>query len=487
MAHDVNQAEREVAAQLRSSLVDRISQDRLDLWIPPSTSWRWLDNCLILTFPTPFERNLTKRMLQKDLEEALHGLVGPKANLRMEVDESLVAEPTKQIAPSALPKPTEVIQEMRVVNALGESRAVGNTPIAAGDCEGGAVQTPLPAENLWNQFVPGACNELAWATANMIVKQPGQMTPVLLHGPYGVGKSHIAAAIAQKLRIARQMRRVVNLSSEQFTNDFTEAILGKGLPMFRRKYRDVEAFILDDVQFLIGKKATIGELRYTLDILLRAGRQVIFLADRSLPELEALGPELVGRIRGGLVSPLMPLDEGTRCEVLKREMHRAKIEITDEFVLQIASRSAGDGRVLKGIVKRLMATSSLQGQQLSWDQCWNSVVDLVQSTQPIVRLKDIERVVCDVFGLDQRSLQSNSKTRTVSQPRMLAMFLARKHTPAAYKEIGDYFGHRRHSTVISAEKTVEAWLNENAELRFGRSPLRIRDAIRHVESQLHVG
>jgi chromosomal replication initiator protein len=156
-------------------------------------------------------------------------------------------------------------------------------------------------------------------------------------------------------------------------------------------------------------------------------------------------------------------------------------------VLQIAARAIGDGRLLKGIVKRLMAASYIREDKLTWDECWNAIYDLIQGTQPIVRLGDIERVVCEVFGLEPNSLQSDRKTRSVSQPRMLAMFLARKYTPAAYQEIGDFFGHRRHSTVISAEKTVGNWLEDNAKLQLPRGSLAIREAMRHVEANLHVG
>ena len=142
--------------------------------------------------------------------------------------------------------------------------------------------------------------------------------------------------------------------------------------------------------------------------------------------------------------------------------------------------------MLCGISKRLTAVAALHAQPLGWEQCWQAIGDLVQATQPIVRIADIERAVCSMFGLEPDSLQSANKTRSVSQPRMLAMFLARKYTPAAYKEIGEYFGQRRHSTVISAEKTVTSWLEENTDIRVGRG-LTIRDALRHVEAQLQVG
>ncbi len=465
MAHDVNQSETDIAAQVRSALVARISSERYELWIAPETHWRWNDSTLTLTFESDFACQLVRRMLGKELASVLYTVVGPQAELKLEVG------------------------EVNVVASL----PVRKVKAAATENEPTTIKFPQPApiqesngREFWGRFISGACNQLAWTTANMVVSEPGRMTPVLFHGPCGVGKTHLISAIVQQLRSHCRMRRVVHMTSEQFTNDFTEAIKGGGLPMFRRKYRDVEALIIDDVHFLIGKKATLGEFKHTVDNLLRMGKQVVLTADRSLNDLQALGNDVIGRLRGGLVSPLMPIDEKTRAALLQRDLDDATIKIPDDVVKQISGRTVGDGRVLQGIVKRLIAVASQASTGLSWDQCWSAVYDLVQATQPVVRLGDIERVVCEVFGLAPTSLQSSSKTRTIAQPRMLAMFLARKYTPAAYKEIGDYFGNRRHSTVISAERTVEAWLRENTAMGDARG-LTVRDAIRHVESHLQVG
>lgn len=527
MAHEVTQSEREVAAQVRSALIERISSERYDLWIPSNTTWEWNGEKLLIKFASDFSSQLAKKMLIADLGQALKSVVGYEAEVHFE------ASP---VAPALPPvRSARAIRAAQVSrNAEGASGAASSEPVSDAQAalinhttgnhaptsqapdEGRFNPTifnsqsandnhPTPHNHstqsqrsesaapragndvdLWERVMLGTSNRLAWTTANMIVAEPGRLSPVFLHGPNGSGKTMLIHAIVQQLRSVKRLRRVVHMTSEQFTNDFTEGLRAGGLPMFRRKYRDVEALVLDDIQFFVGKKSTLAEVKHTIDNLIRLGKQVVVTADCSLNELNQLGNELTGRLRGGLVTPLFPLDEQMRVSLLSRQLSAAKIEMDQEIVQQLAGRICGDGRVLNGIVNRLIAVAALQPGKLTWEACWDAVHDLVQATQPVVRLGDIERAVCTMFGLEPDSLQSSSKMRTVTQPRMLAMFLARKYTPAAYKEIGHFFGRRQHSTVISAEKTVTGWLNENSNLQLGRG-LTVRDAIRQVEAQLQVG
>ncbi len=479
MAHDVNQSEMDVAAQVRSAVVNKVSADRFDLWIPNDTQWSWSEGTLSISFQNEFTCQTAKRMLIDDVSAAVAEVLGfaPEISFRVasvgEVNNKCSVSVTHTLDAPPTNQPVKDYSNPTINGINHSTRETARGPRS-------------PGVELWEQFVQSSSNQLAWTTANLIVCEPGRLSPVLLHGPHGCGKSHLAAAVAERLRTVKRLRRVVHMSSEQFTNDFMEGLRGGGLPMFRRKYRDVEALILDDIQFFLGKKSTIAELRHTIDNLLKVGKQIVLTADCTLNELQGLGSELIGRLRSGMVTPVFPLDESTRAEVLRRHLSAAGIDISSEIIRQMASRTAGDGRVLSGIAKRLLAVSTLHAEKLTWEQCWSAVYDLVQATQPIVRIADIELAVCRMFGLEPASLQSATKSRSVSQPRMLAMFLSRKHTPAAYKEIGDYFGKRRHSTVISAEKTVSTWLDENSDMKVGRG-LTIRDAIRHVESQLQVG
>lgn len=554
MAHDVNQSEMEYAAQVRSALVDKISSERMDLWIPEDTEWEWLGHALTLRFSSDFTCQLAKKMLLTDMSRTLRKVTQSDAEVLFETRlHATACKPASQ--PETAPSSMQLLRERRRTKTSKERLPIEATTVAssspnqeqvnssyktgamqAGQTSSVAIDEVLspvadaaraddvariheatgtsPADqvsalassvsmvpsqlsrprDICEMFITGDCNALAWTTASMIIGEPGRLSPVLLYGPSGCGKSMLVGGVVQQLRTRRRMMRVVHMTSEQFTNDFTEGLRAGGLPMFRRKYRDVEALVLDDIQFFAGKRSTIAELKHTLDNLVRLGKQVLLTADRGLNDLEFLGNELVGRLRGGLVTPLSPLDETVRTRMLTRKIEEAKLPISSEIVSQLAARACGDGRVISGMVNRLIAIGAMRdsggsrsnGGVLDWETCWSAVCDLVQATQPVVRLGDIERVVCSMFGLDAQSLQTTSKHRSVTQPRMLAMFLARKYTPAAYQEIGHYFGRRKHSTVISAEKTVNSWLTENPNLKLARG-MSVRDAIRQVEAQLHVG
>lgn len=498
MAHDVNQGETDVPAQVRSALIQRINPERYELWISADTVWSWDGLSLALCFTSEFASQIARKMLGRDLTDAAKELLGEGCTVDFRYDASLpstagnkgndegfptIAMPTGNSDRSDAPlKADSLGNQTGAEDSYANRRSV--VPLS-GSTSSGATSANAK-KNLWRSIQRGTANELACTTASLVINDPGRLTPVFLSGPTGCGKSLLAGAIAQQLRTSRRMRRVVHMTSEQFTNDFMEGLRGGGLPMFRRKYREVEALVLDDIQFFAGKKSTLAEVKHTLDNLLNQGKQVVCTADRSLNELGALGPEIVGRLRGGLVTPIFPLDADLRASMLASLLEEEGIEVEDSVIRQLSEKCAGDGRVVCGIAKRLMATASLKAGKLTLEQSWNAVYDLVQATQPVVRIGDIERVVCNVFGLDPESLQSPSKMRSVSQPRMLAMFLARKYTPAAYKEIGEYFGRRRHSTVISAEKTVETWLRDTSDTPCARG-MSVRDALRHVESQLQVG
>jgi chromosomal replication initiator protein len=479
-------------SRVQSTLASSVGSARYDLWLARQTQWSFDQRTLTLRFTSEFAQQLCQKMLGKEIAAALLEVSGDnRCQIQYQVcaDDQRCSEQCTdhQSASTFVDSQPEATIPISKTTQSGqcEARSSETRASVAGQSEPASTETGQTID-LWSQIVPGQSNQMACAALNLISAEPGKMTPLVIHGPTGTGKSMMLAALAQRLRLVNRLRRVVWMTSEQFTNDFTEALRGGGLPMFRRKYRDVDALLLDDFQFFAGKRSTMAEVRHTIDNLLRAGKQVVVSVDRSLGELDGLGEELQGRLRSGLVAPVLSLDRGIRANLLTQLTQNAGVPVQAEAIEQLADRIPGDGRLIRGVVHRLLAVSSVSPGILDWERCWNALYDLIQSAQPVVRMSDIERAVCGLFGLNQDCLQSKSKMRSISQPRMLAMFLARKYTPAAYNEIGLYFGRRRHSTVISAEKTVEAWLQENAKMD-GIRQMTVRDVIRHVESQLQVG
>ena len=527
MAQDVTVGDKEILKACKEALAERLGRDRFDVWFGSRVEWKIERDLLRLCFQDDFTRDWCYRRFYSDVTAVMNQCFdvygrefarsaefevqsGEKAQdaevarFRSDKVESSnrCTLPKSSTDTDSLKSETGRLRVLKNVETTELEAAKGSSVSERLEVETGVVALPSKddkrsAESVmpiakqraltWENFVTGGCNKMATATVEMVLKSPGVVTPLLVYGPCGSGKTHLVQALAQRFRQMHGARRVVYLSSEQFTNDFMEAIRGSGLPSFRRKYRDVECLILDDVQFLAGKRATLQELKHTLDTLLRQGRQVILVADRSLQELSILGPDVQARLTGGMVCPLDGLDESTRRELLGRLLAESRIKVAPKVVRELADKSSGDARVLFGLVNRLRALSLMLRGSFNEHQALEATQDLLTACQPTVRLSDIERAVCDVFGLEPKSLQAKGKTKTVSQPRMLAMFLARKYTRAAYSEIGDYFGHRRHSTVISAEKKVTEWLSHVVSDESSSEVAKIREALRNVEASLRVG
>jgi chromosomal replication initiator protein len=336
-------------------------------------------------------------------------------------------------------------------------------------------------------FVLGTSNRLAFTTAQMALARPGSVSPLLVYGPHGTGKTHLLEGIWSAFRRAHRQAGAIYLSAEQFTSYFLEALRGAGLPSFRRKYRDVELFILDDIQFFAGKRATLVELLHTVDTLGAAGKQLVFAADRSPAALKVLGPEIAARLAGAVACRIEPPEYATRLAIVGQLATEWEIAVPAEVQAYVASHLTSQARELAGALRRLEATSLALGKPITLGMAEEALGDLIHTSGRAVRLGDIEKAICDVFHLEPDSLQSDRKVKTVSHPRMLAMWLARKHTRVALSEIGHFFGRRSHSTVISAQKKVELWMAAGAPLDIDGRRCNVEDAIRRVEESLRAG
>ncbi len=336
-------------------------------------------------------------------------------------------------------------------------------------------------------FIVGPCNQLAFAAAETVIQHLGEYSPLTIYGPTGTGKTHLLEGVWSAVRQRHRHLPALYLSAEQFTSAFIDAVKGGGVAALRMKYRGVRLLILDDLQFFRGKRQTQIELLYTVDALLKNGSQVICAADRSPQELGELGSELISRLQSGMVCRLDPPDAAMRMEIVCRAARSVNLNLSEPVCRWLSQRLAGDVRQLTGAVCRLKAFAGTSGAPIGRKEAEEVLADLMASSSGEVPIAEIEQAICRTLGLPDKSLHADTKDRRISGPRMLAMWLARKYTRAPLNEIGRYFGKKSHATVIAAQKRVDQWLAENAELRADRRAWKVADVIEEVHRQLRVG
>jgi chromosomal replication initiator protein len=483
----VTKDDREIVSAVRLALADKVGQERFDLWFGAAVRLDYNGSALRIGAPSQFFLEWIRANFRRHVEDACCAVLGHCPSLEFHLDAGSTSDSPASENNQEPMQPTESKAPSRSAPRVAAHPPAAEDPHGRRQPDHAAAAPPRRRFASLETFVAGETNRLAVASAEMVVRQPGQLTPLMFHGPTSVGKTHLLEGIWTAMRKTHQRLTTVYLSAEQFTSHFLEALRGSGLPSFRRKYRGVGLLIVDDLQFFVGKRATQVELLHTVDTFLREGRQLVFAADRPPAELAELGPELTTRLTSGLVCRIEPADHATRLGILGQMARRMKLDVPPEVQRFVASRLTSHARELSGALCRLQATAAAVGRPISLAMAEEALSDLIRHGVRAVRLTDIEKAICEVFGLEPASLQSDGKEKRVSHPRMLAMWLARKHTRAALSEIGHYFGRRSHSTVISAQKRVDGWMTSGCPLDLADRRWPADDAIRQVERRLAAG
>ncbi len=473
MAHDSITSGAELLELLRQRLAARIGQDRYQVWFGSQVEFTYAAGVITIAAPERFSLERLRRTFREDLNAVLREVSQEDVALSFVVQETAPQEHT-----------TPAIKAFPSLRISPEKQN-GSTRLP----RNGVPDTASSGRRFarLEEFCVGEENCVAFSAASATPLRLGSVSPLFVHGPTGSGKTHLLEGVWTAVRRVHPRAKCVYLSAEQFTTYFLEALQGSGLPSFRRKYREVQLLAIDDVQFFAGKRATLVELLHTIDTLHRTGGQILLSADRPPVELSALGPELEARMSAGLVCELAAPQRATRRAILQRLAQRLEGTINDEVLDLLAERLPGDGRRLAGALNRLEAASQALKSPIDVGLAVRALADLFQAAQRPVDLRDIERAVCEVFGVESPDLHSARKSKPVAQPRMLAMWLARKHTRAALQDIGRYFGRKSHSTVISAEKAVSTWIEDGAVLHLPHGACQVNEAIRRIEARLSVG
>ena len=359
--------------------------------------------------------------------------------------------------------------ERRYSSLIAEAMRDGGGPVrvsfaeprAAGD-EGAEVE--LNPNYTFERFVIGPGNRLAHGAALAVAEAPSEAyNPLFLHGPPGLGKTHLLAAIANYLRENAPGLSVRYTTAESFTNEFVTALRSSGAEAFKSRYRDIDVLLIDDVQFLQGKPATEEEFIHTFNALYDSGSQLVLSADRIPSELSTLASRLRDRFEWGLTVAVEPPNLATRLTVLRRLVAEAGVEIADsEALTELANRIDANVRQLHGALTRVLAHASLMAKPLS-SELIAEVVPRHRPSQP-TSVEEIQQRVAECFGIARAELVGSSRAATPLRARQVAIFLTRDMTDLSLPQIGRLYGGRDHSTVLNSLRRVEASLDEDEEL-----------------------
>ncbi|MEM6330272.1 MAG: DnaA/Hda family protein [Planctomycetota bacterium] len=441
---------------------------------------------------SPLERDCLQRQFGAELQTACLRAGAGNRRVLFHVDPAAEATPNPSAARPAAVRPQRQSPPANLTDAAGQATAESSNssrravpPTQANPSVGPARAGGVDAEPAaaFDAFVAGAGNRHAVRIAQQVAAGQRVASPLVVWGPTGVGKTHLLRAIQAHARRCRRRDRVIYLTAEQFTTGFVDALHGRGLPGFRNKHRGVDLLLLDDLQFFAGKKRTLEELQHTLDTLTAAGAQIVLASDRQPTQLQALGAEIVSRLGAGFSVGVEPADTAMRRTLLHRMAAERGLTLQPHVAEIIATGVTSGARELSGVVHRLAATQQLLGEPVDTQLARSVVSELNRQTTPRLELADIQSAVCRVFGVDRQVLLSNRRTRATTEPRMVAMWLSRKYTRAAWSEIGEFYGRRSHSTVISACRRVDQLIGPDAPPT-AADGAGLQDTLRLVEAEL---
>ena len=323
----------------------------------------------------------------------------------------------------------------------------------------------------FDSFVVGSNSEFAVAAAHAVVNAPSSMyNPLFIHGASGLGKTHLLQAIGNAIQEKNEDARVLYVTSEDFTNNYIDAISRKGdsLSNFRSKYRKADILLIDDVQFLSQKDKTQEEFFHTFNALFASGKQIVLASDCPAAEISRLDDRLTSRFEQGLTVALNVPDLETRIAILRKKRRMWKDElISDEVIEYLAKNITRSVRRLEGALIRLATFASFSQKSPSVMEARMQLRDMLHEETHVseVSISDIQNMVAEEFHIRVSDINGRRRTANIAHPRQVAMYLARKHTQLSLQDIGAAFGGRDHGTVIHATKTIEDKIADDAQLR----------------------
>ncbi len=321
--------------------------------------------------------------------------------------------------------------------------------------------------NTFENFVVGRNNEFAHSASLAVGNSPAvTYNPLFIYGVSGIGKTHLLQAIGHHVHANNPSAKVVYLSSEQFTNEFIDAIQHGTLVKFRKKYRQADVLLIDDIQFFAGKERSQEEFFHTFNALHDGHKQIVLSSDRPASEIEKLEQRLVSRFEWGMTAEIQPPDTETRIAILRSKAASLNLQIEPWILDFLADKIRNNVRRLEGALMRVASYKSLSDRELTREVIENLLRDIFQEqARKAVTIDQIQRRVAEHFDVRLADMTSKRRPANIAFPRQIAMYLSRQHTNSSLMDIGDAFGGKDHGTVIHACKLIKKRMEEDEKTR----------------------
>src|SRR3954454_1009602 len=436
-------------------------------WLTASQPVTLHENTAIIAVADDFTRNQLEGRLRTRLEDALSAAFDGQIRIAVTVDPGLdnpaVTGPGRAVRLETT-QPLEDSTNGHVdlsTNPFGSGPSfAGPDGVASGRPTGNVLETRLNPKYIFETFVIGSSNRFAHAAAVAVAEAPGKAyNPLLIYGDSGLGKTHLLHAIGHYVRSLFNGARVRYVSSEEFTNEFINAIRDDRQDRFKRRYRDVDVLLIDDIQFLEGKIQTQEEFFHTFNTLHNANKQIVITSDRAPKRLEALEDRLRNRFEWGLITDVQPPDLETRIAILRKKAALERLTAPPEVLEFIASKIQTNIRELEGALIRVTAFASLNGQPVDLTLSEIVLKDLIpEGGEPEITAPLIIAQTASYFGLSIDDICGPSRSRNLVTARQVAMYLCRELTELSLPKIGQQFGGRDHTTVMYANNRIRGEL-----------------------------
>ncbi len=426
------------------TLRGRLSSENFETWLSPVRCKAIADDTLVLRIPNRFYADWISNHYSALLLEALaeHATDAPR-QIRFEVDEGL-----QERVPVEKPRRPAARPKARVSKAPPRGPDLNLNP-----------------KYSFDNFVVGPSNQLAHATSIAVGSAPGRRyNPLFIYGGVGLGKTHLMNAMGHQILADNPDARILYLSAERFTNEFIWSLQNHRIDEFRKRYRqDCDALLMDDIQFLAGRDQTQEEFFHTFNALYHSDKQIVVTSDVYPQQIAAMEERLISRFQSGMVSDIQAPEIDTRVAILQKKAEAEGIALSSEVANFVAQVVKSNVRELEGTLLRLAVKAELMGRGIDLDLARDSLRAIIPAPEQALSVEDIQRTVREYFGIRLTDLKSKRRHRAVAYPRQIAMYLCRQRLGTSYPELGERFGGKDHTTVISSVRKINGLLESGDE------------------------